>query len=98
MTCSMGSAMPSEGQEIMDTIHQESVSQHPRWYWHSYNRVGLYRLAELLGRAPRRLRLLLARQLGRLAPRFLPAERQAVRGTLAAVTGASGARLEALTV
>jgi KDO2-lipid IV(A) lauroyltransferase len=64
---------------------------------HPYNRVGLYRLAELLGRAPRRLRLLLARRLGRLAPRFLPTEREAVRGTLAAVTGASGARLDALT-
>jgi lauroyl/myristoyl acyltransferase len=83
---------------MMHPIHQGSASRRPRWYWHPYNRVGLYRLAELLGRAPRRLRLLLARRLGRLAPRFLPAEREAVRGTLAAVTGASGARLDALTV
>ena len=83
---------------MMHTIHQGSAARRPRWYWHSYNRVGLYRLAELLGRAPRRLRLLLARRLGRLAPRFLPAEREAVRGTLAAVTGASGARLDELTI
>jgi len=82
---------------MMGTIHPEPVSQHPRWYGHSYNRVGLYWLAEQLGRAPRWLRLLLARQLGQLAPRFLPAERQAVRGTLAAVTGASNARLDRLT-
>src|SRR5574341_847041 len=90
MRRSTGSAMSSAGQGMMDTIH-------PRWYWHPYNRVGLYRLAELFGRAPRRLRLLLARQLGQLAPRFLPAEREAVRGTLVAVTGASGARLDELT-
>src|SRR5215831_18519128 len=85
-----GSAMPSEGQGMMDTIH-------PRWYWHPYNRVGLYQLAELLGRAPRWLRLWVARQLGQRASRFLPAEREAVRGTLVAVTGASGARLDELT-
>ena len=83
---------------MMDTIHEGSASRRPRWYWHPYNRVGLYRLAELLGRTPRRLRLLLACRLGRLAPRFLPAEREAVRGMLAAVTGASGARLDELTV
>ena len=82
---------------MMYTIHQGAASRRPRWYGHPYNRVSLYRLAELLGRAPRRLRLLLARRLGRLALRFLPAEREAVRRTLAAVTGASGARLDELT-
>jgi Kdo2-lipid IVA lauroyltransferase/acyltransferase len=69
----------------------------PRWYWHPYNRATLYRLAEALGWVPRALRLGLARQLGRLAPRFLPAEREAVGKTLELVTGASGARLEKLT-
>jgi Kdo2-lipid IVA lauroyltransferase/acyltransferase len=68
----------------------------PRWYWHPYNRAVLYRLAEALGRLPRPLRLGLARTLGRLAPRFMPAERAAIRGTLAIVTGATGARLDAL--
>jgi KDO2-lipid IV(A) lauroyltransferase len=82
---------------MMYTLHQGSAARRPRWYWHPYNRVGLYRLAALFGRAPRRLRLLLARRLGRLALRFLPAEREAARGTLAVVTGASGAQLDALT-
>jgi lauroyl/myristoyl acyltransferase len=69
----------------------------PRWYWHPYNRANLYRLAETLGFVPRGLRLTLARSLGRWACRYLPAERAAVRRTLAIVTGASGARLDALT-
>jgi KDO2-lipid IV(A) lauroyltransferase len=43
------------------------------------------------------MRLALASQLGRLAPRFLPAERAAVRETLAVATGAAGARLDDLT-
>src|SRR5262249_62231875 len=81
---------------MMGTIHPEPVSQHPRWYGHSYNRVGLYWLAEQLGRAPRWLRLLLARQLGQLAPRFLPAERQAGRGPLAAVPGRANGRRDRL--
>jgi lauroyl/myristoyl acyltransferase len=70
----------------------------PRWYWHSYNRVVAYRLAEGLGRLPRRWRLALARRLGGLALRRMPVERTAVRATLATITGASGARLDALTV
>jgi hypothetical protein len=41
---------------------------------------------------PRGLRLGLARRLRRLAPRFLPAEREAVGKTLELVTGASGER------
>ena len=69
----------------------------PRWYWHSYNRVAAYRLAEALGRLPRRWRLALARRLGALALRRMPAERAAVRGTLATITGADGTRLDALT-
>ena len=47
---------------------------------------------------PRPVRLAVARALGRLAPRFLPAERAAARRTLERVTGASGARLDALSV
>jgi lauroyl/myristoyl acyltransferase len=68
----------------------------PRWYSHPYNRAELYRLAGALGRLPRRLRLRLARGLGSLASRLLPAERRVVRRTLATVTGASGSRLDAL--
>jgi lauroyl/myristoyl acyltransferase len=69
----------------------------PRWYWHPYNRAGLYRIAESLRWLPRGLRLTLAGRLGLLVVRFLPAERAAVRATLQVITGASGARLEALT-
>src|SRR5262245_52075443 len=69
----------------------------PRWHWHPYNRAMLYRLAGMLGWLPRGGRLALARAVGELAPRWLPAERAAVRLTLGAVTGATGARLDALT-
>jgi len=69
----------------------------PRWYRHPYNRATLYRFAEALSWMPRGLRLRLARRVGQLAPRFLPAERQAVRKTLELVTGTSGARLDKLT-
>jgi lauroyl/myristoyl acyltransferase len=51
-----------------------------------------------LGWLPRRARLGLARQLGRLAPWWMPVERAAIRNTLARVTGATDSRLEALTV
>jgi lauroyl/myristoyl acyltransferase len=47
---------------------------------------------------PRPARLGLARQLGRLAPWWMPVERAAVRNTLARVTGAADSRLEALTI
>src|SRR5919108_3059344 len=69
----------------------------PRWYWHPYNRARLYRLAGALGWLPRRGRLALAGALGGLVPRWFPAERAAVRLTLEVVTGAMGARLDALT-
>jgi lauroyl/myristoyl acyltransferase len=81
----------------VDGVRPHPLSGSPRWYWHPYNRVAFYRLAEGCGRLPRRGRLAIARQLGRLAPRFMPAERGVVRATLARVTGADGARLETLT-
>jgi lauroyl/myristoyl acyltransferase len=73
-------------------------ARRPRWYSHVYNRADFYRVAAGLGWLPRRARLGLARQLGRLAPRWMPLERAAIRNTLARVTGATGSRLEALTV
>lgn len=69
----------------------------PRWYSHPYNRAEFYRLAAALGWLPRPLRLRLARGLGSLASRLLPAERAVVRATLTRMTGASGSRLDALT-
>ena len=73
-------------------------ARRPRWYSHAYNRANFYRVAAGLAWLPRRARLGLARQLGRLAPRWMPVERAAIRHTLARVTGATGSRLEALTV
>jgi len=70
----------------------------PRWYAHGYNRAAFYRAAAGLAWLPRRARLGLARQLGRLASRLMVVEREAVRNTLSRVTGATGPRLEALTV
>jgi lauroyl/myristoyl acyltransferase len=70
----------------------------PRWYSHAYNRADLYRLAAGLGWLPRPIRLTLARQLGRLAPRLMPRERIAIEKTLARVTGATGSRLASLTL
>ena len=69
-----------------------------RWYTHAYNRAGLYRLAAACGWLPRRLRLSLARPLGRLATALMPVERAAIRTTMTRVTGATGSRLEALTL
>jgi lauroyl/myristoyl acyltransferase len=88
-------AVPATG--TTGWIGAGAALSHPRWYWHPYNRARLYRLAEALARIPRPARLRLARGLGRLAPRFLPAERAAVRAALARITGARGARLDALT-
>ena len=68
-----------------------------RWYSHPYNRPDLYRLAAGLGWLPRRGRLAVARQVGRLAARHMPAERAAIRKTLTRLTGADGSRLEELT-
>jgi lauroyl/myristoyl acyltransferase len=68
------------------------------WHSHPYNRAILYRLASGLGVLPRPVRLGLARRLGRLAARLVPAERAAVRAALARFTGAEGAALDALTL
>jgi lauroyl/myristoyl acyltransferase len=68
----------------------------PRWHFHSYNRAAFYRIAEALSVAPRGARLALARGLGRLAPRVLPREQQAVRHALEIMTGASGRHLARL--
>jgi len=73
-------------------------SRASRWYSHAYNRAGFYRLAEGLGLLPRGLRLALARRLGRLAAGRLGSERAAARQTLRVMTGASGARLDELTI
>jgi len=81
----------------MHSVRAQAAAQHPRWHAHAYNRAAFYRLGEALGWIPRGVRLALARRLGRLAPRFLPAERAVVRKTLAIVTGASGRRLDELT-
>ncbi len=54
----------------------------PRWYAHPYNRADFYRIASGLGWLPRRLRLALARSVGRLAVRLMPVERVAIRKTL----------------
>jgi lauroyl/myristoyl acyltransferase len=80
------------------SLTSDRPAQRPRWYSHAYNRADFYRLAARLGWMPRPARLLLARRLGRLAKRRMPVELAAVRNTLARVTGATGSRLEALTV
>jgi KDO2-lipid IV(A) lauroyltransferase len=49
-----------------------------------------------MGWLPRGARLVLARRIGRLVPRLMPAERAVVRRTLARVTGARDDRLEEL--
>ena len=69
----------------------------PRWYAHRYNRAELYRLVAVTRWLPRRTRLELARRIGHLAPRVLPAERAAVGRTLSVMTGAVGSRLDELT-
>ncbi|MCI0549118.1 MAG: lysophospholipid acyltransferase family protein [Candidatus Rokubacteria bacterium] len=68
----------------------------PRWYSHAYNRAELYRLAGAMGWLPRRVRLGLARQIGRRAPPLFPAERAIVARTLERMTGATGPPLAAL--
>jgi lauroyl/myristoyl acyltransferase len=80
------------------SLTSDRPARRPRWYSHAYNRADFYRLAAGLGWLPRPARLALARRLGRLARRRMPAEVAAVRNTLARVTGATGSRLEALTV
>jgi lauroyl/myristoyl acyltransferase len=69
-----------------------------RWYSHSYNRADFYRLAAKLNWLPRPMRLALARNVGRLAPRLMPTERDVVRATLMQVTGITEpGRLDELT-
>jgi len=80
------------------SLTSDQPARRPRWYSHAYNRADFYRLAAGLGWLPRPARLALARRLGRFAPRRMPRERAAIRNTLARVTGATGSRLEALTV
>ncbi len=77
---------------------RESQGPSPRWYAHPYNRVELYRLTAALGWLPRRMRLGLARRVGHLAFSFLPGERAVVQKTLGVMTGATGRRLDELTV
>lgn len=58
----------------------------PGWYSHGLNRLVYYRLAQAAASAlPRPARLALARGLGRLLSRAVPAERRAVRSNLARV-------------
>jgi len=68
-----------------------------RWHSHAYNRAELYRLAAAMGWLPRPARLGLARMVGRAARRLFPAECAVIRHTLDVMTGATGARLDALT-
>jgi lauroyl/myristoyl acyltransferase len=84
--------------EMRTAARAETLSDQPRWHGHRYNRAAFYRLAETSSVLPRELRLAIARQVGRLAPRLLPAERRAIRKALGLITGASGRRLNALTV
>ena len=70
----------------------------PRWYSHPYNRANFYRLAAASTWVPRRLRLALARHIGRLAPSLMPSERAAIQTAMTRFTGATGSQLDALTV
>ena len=66
----------------------------PDWYSHGLNRVAYYRLASAAAAAlPRAARLRIARALGRLLARALPAERRAVRSNLGRVLAGSGPAL-----
>jgi KDO2-lipid IV(A) lauroyltransferase len=74
-----------------------SASTASDWYSHGLNRVAYYRLAAAAATAlPRRLRLGLARGLGRLLAHAVPAERRAVRSNLGRVlAGAPPAVIDA---
>jgi lauroyl/myristoyl acyltransferase len=93
-----GSSEATASPDGTKAIDAEPMSGQPRWHGHPYNRAALYRLVEALSVLPRGLRLSLARQVGRLAPRFLPSERRAIREALALITRASGGSLDDLTV
>src|SRR5262249_62356000 len=96
--CPTGSTAGAGGAGMPPSLASVRPASRPRWYSHAYNRADFYRLAAAFGWLPRRARLALARRLGRLATRRMPAEREAVRSTLARVTGAEGSRLDGLTV
>jgi lauroyl/myristoyl acyltransferase len=88
--------MSESGSAILSDAHGSAASRSPRWHAHSYDRAWLYRLAEALSWVPRGGRLVLAQHVGRLVQRALRRERAVARDMLAVVTGATGARLEAL--
>src|SRR5262245_4465374 len=93
-------AREARRRELQDTQKPDGDGGHsgaPRWYTHSYNRPQLYRLAAGLAWVPRRTRLALARQIGRMARRVLSAERAVVARSLSLMTGATGSRLDELT-
>ena len=98
MSGAPGETISHDGTGAMAAALTEPVAGPPRWHGHRYNRATLYRLAETLTILPRGLRLTLARQVGRLAPRALPAERHAIRKALGLMTQASDRRLDELTV
>jgi KDO2-lipid IV(A) lauroyltransferase len=83
--------------DLEQTPGRDGPAGQPRWYGHSYNRPELYRLAAALSWLPRPARLGLARTIGRVARRFLPAERAVIARSLGIMTGAAGPRLDALT-
>ena len=65
----------------------------PDWYSHGLNRLFYYRLAQVAASAlPRPVRRRLARGLGRVLARAVPAERRAVRSNLARVLPGAGER------
>jgi lauroyl/myristoyl acyltransferase len=97
MSDSPKATVSREGAKAADSTLTERVPGRPRWHGHRYNRASVYWLAETLSVVPRGLRLSVARQVARLALRFLPVERRAIRKTLGLVTGASGGRLDELT-
>jgi lauroyl/myristoyl acyltransferase len=79
-------APPDRAPEAGDAQKPNGSAAPPDWYSHGLNRLAYYRLASAAASAlPRPLRLTLARGLGRLLARAMPAERRAVRSNLARV-------------
>src|SRR2546428_11828510 len=64
-----------------DDLRSMAESERPRWYGHSYNRAGLYRLAEALGWMPPGPRPAPAPSLRRLPPRWVSRARAGRRTT-----------------
>jgi lauroyl/myristoyl acyltransferase len=83
---------------IMVRAAAELPASPPRWFAHPYNRAILYRVAAAAHHIPRAGRLRLARWLARMAASLLPVERAAIRNALATMTGATGRRLDELTL